>query len=150
MTIRALLPALALPICLTGVIRAEAFSFDRLRETARTTAAAPYAPPHLELDAYWKNLSYDQHRDIRFKMDSGLWAQDKLPFSIDFFHPGWTAKKMVAMHEVVDGKSTPLKFDLGLFDYGKQKVPAATPPPPGYAGWRARCHSPTPSKTCRQ
>lgn len=140
MTLRALLPAIALPIYLTGLIHAEAFSFDQLRSTARATAAAPYAPPHLELDAYWKNLSYDQHRDIRFKMDSGLWAKDKLPFSIDFFHPGWTAKKMVAMHEVVAGQSTPLKFDLGLFDYGKQKIPAATPPPPGYAGWRARCH----------
>lgn len=145
MTLRTLLPAIVLPLCLTGSIRAEAFSFDQLRAKARATAAAPYAPPHLELDAYWKNLSYDQHRDIRFKMDSGLWAKDKLPFSIDFFHPGWTAKKMVAMHEVAEGESTPLKFDLGLFDYGKQKVPAATPPPPGYAGWRARCHLNSPA-----
>ena len=37
-------------------------------------------------------------------MESGLWAKEKLPFSIDFFHPGWTAKKMVTMHEVVGRK----------------------------------------------
>jgi glucans biosynthesis protein len=140
MTLRALLPALALPLCLTGPLQAEDFSFNHLCETARAMAAAPHAAARDELADYWKNLSYDQHRDIRFKMDSGLWAKDQLPFSIDFFHPGWTAKKMVAMNEVVDGKSTPLKFDLGLFDYGKQVVPAGTPPPPGYAGWRARCH----------
>lgn len=103
-------------------------------------AAAPYAEPKLDLSDFWKNLTYDQHRDIRFKMDSGLWAAEKGPFSIDFFHPGWTAKKMVTIHEVVDGKSQPLKFDQSLFDYGKQKVPAGTPPPPGYAGWRARTH----------
>jgi glucans biosynthesis protein len=51
---------------------------------------------------------------------------------------------MVAIHEVADGKSTPLTFDPGLFDYGKQQVPGGTPPPPGYAGWRARCHLNTP------
>ena len=137
---RALLPALALLICPAGMLEAEDFSFDKLRESARKLAAAPHAASKLELHDYWKNLSYDQHRDIRFKMESGLWAKEKLPFSIDFFHPGWTAKKMVELHEVADGKSTPLKFDRGLFDYGKQKVPAGTPPPPGYAGWRARCH----------
>jgi glucans biosynthesis protein len=137
---RVLLPAAALLICPAGRIVADDFSFEKLRETARTIAAAPAAAPRQELAAYWKNLTYDQHRDIRFKMDSGLWAKDQLPFSIDFFHPGWTAKKMVTLHEVADGKAAPLRFDQGLFDYGKQKVPAGTPPPPGYAGWRARCH----------
>ncbi len=136
---RALLPSLALMICPANALRAEEFSFDQLREAARKLAAVPHAASKLELHDYWKNLSYDQHRDIRFKMESGLWAQEKLLFSIDFFHPGWTAKKMVALHEVANGKSAPLKFDRGLFDYGKQKVPAGTPPPPGYAGWRARC-----------
>lgn len=114
--------------------------FETLCASARKMAAKPYAEPALELADYWKNLTYDGHRDIRFKMDSGLWAAEKGPFSIDFFHPGWTAKKMVTIHEVEDGKSQPLVFDESLFDYGKQVVPAGTPPPPGYAGWRARTH----------
>jgi len=117
-----------------------AFSADELRAAARALAAKPYAPARAEMADYWKNLSYDQHRDIRFKMESGLWAKDHGPFSIDFFHPGWTAKKTVTVWEVADGKATPLAFDPSLFDYGKQQVPAGTPPPPGYAGWRARCH----------
>ena len=137
---RFLLPVLTLPAFLTIHSRADDFSFAKLRETARTMAAAAYAPPRMELDSVWKNLTYDQHRDIRFKMHSGLWAKEQLPFSIDFFHPGWTAKKMVSIHEVVDGKATPLQFDSSLFDYGKNHIPAGTPPPPGYAGWRARCH----------
>jgi glucans biosynthesis protein len=124
----------------SGLIHAEDFSFEKLREKARAMAAAPHVPSKLTLDDFWKNLTYDQHRDIRFKMESGLWAEEKGPFSIDFFHPGWTAKEMVDIHEVVDGQSGSLKFDLGLFDYGKQKIPAGTPPPAGYAGWRARCH----------
>lgn len=119
---------------------AEEFSFDRLRESARKSAAAPYAPATQELDDFWKNLTYDQHRDIRFKMESGLWWDERLPFSIDFFHPGWTAKKMVEIHEVKGDGEELFKFDGSLFDYGKSKIPAGTPPPPGYAGWRARCH----------
>ncbi len=124
----------------TGLSAAENFSFDLLREKARKMAAAPYVAPKLELADYWKNLTYDGHRDIRFKMESGLWAETKGDFSIDFFHPGWTAKKMVLIHEVSGGKEDLMKFDPKLFDYGKQKVPAGTPSPPGYAGWRARTH----------
>ena len=118
----------------------ESFSFETLRAKARKLAEAPYVEPKLQLADFWRNLTYDQHRDIRFKMDSGLWAEQKGDFSIDFFHPGWTAKKMVAMHEVKGGSEEPLKFDQSLFDYGKQKIPAGTPSPGGYAGWRARTH----------
>ena len=127
-------------VCSAGLSAAEDFSFESLCAKARNMAAAPYSEPKLALADYWKNLTYDQHRDIRFQMDSGLWAAEKAAFSIDFFHPGWTAKKMVKLHEVTGGKSEPLKFDQSLFNYGKQKVPAGTPPPPGYAGWRARTH----------
>jgi glucans biosynthesis protein len=119
---------------------AEEFTFDTIKARARDIAAKPYTAPDHKLADYWKNLSYDQHRDIRFKMDSGLWAKEKLPFSIDFFHPGWTAKETVAIHEVAGGQATLLTFDRSLFDYGKNVIPEGTPVPPGYAGWRARYH----------
>ncbi|MES2919933.1 MAG: glucan biosynthesis protein [Verrucomicrobiota bacterium] len=119
---------------------AEDFSFDALREKARKLATVPYAVPKQEMADFWKNLSYDEHRLIRFKMESGLWAKDKAPFSIDYFHPGWTTKKTVAIHEVADGKSERINFDVDLFKYEKLRIPAGTPPPPGYAGWRARTH----------
>ena len=121
-------------------LQAEEFSFESLAKEAREIAGRPYLAPADSLAAYWKGLNYDQHRDIRFKMDSGLWAGGKGPYSIDFFHPGWTAKKMVNLHEVSKGVSQRIKFDRSLFDYGKQVVPAEIPPPPGYAGWRARTH----------
>jgi glucans biosynthesis protein len=136
------LPALGLALfaCAIQAAAAEPFSFERLSAKARAMAAAPYEAPKLQLADYWKNLTYDQHRDIRFQMDRGLWAAEKEPFSIDFFHPGWTAKKMVTLHEVTNGEAKPLAFDAGDFDYGKQKIPAGTPSPEGYAGWRARTH----------
>lgn len=136
---RHFLPTLALLI-LPISAKAEDFTFESLCVKARKIAASPFAEPPSNLADYWKNLTYDQHRDIRFQMDSGLWAQTAAPFSIDFFHPGWTAKKMVTLYQVTEGKSEPLKFDQSLFNYGKQKVPTGTPPPAGYAGWRARTH----------
>jgi glucans biosynthesis protein len=136
--------AALLACCLPPLARAADFSFDSLREKARNLAAAPYAAPPDNLADFWKNLTYDEHRFIRFKMDRGLWAAKDAPFSLDFFHPGWTAKKTVTLHEVADGKSQPLAYDHDLFDYGKLEVPAGTPPPPGYAGWRARTRLNTP------
>ena len=40
-------------------------------------------------------------------MEDGLWAADKKPFSIDFFHPGWTAKKSVKLYEVNGAEAKP-------------------------------------------
>lgn len=120
-------------------------TFTTMKEEARALAAAPYAPAPDLLADFWKNLNYDGHRDIRFKMESGLWWEEKgrgaqAPFSIDFFHPGWTARQTVSISELSGTVLKPLAFDLSLFDYGKQVVPPGTPAPPGYAGWRARTH----------
>ncbi len=127
-------------LSLSGRSEAEDFSFEKLSARARKMAEVAHPAPNLELTEFWKKLTYDQHRDIRFKMESGLWAGESASFSIDFFHPGWTAKKMVKVFEVAAGRSTPIKFDANLFDYGKQKIPAGIPSPQGYAGWRARTH----------
>ncbi len=141
MTHRRLYPLAALlaGAILTAPLHADSFSFETLRTKARDLAAKPYEPHASKLDPFWANLTYDQHRDIRFKMESGLWW-DQGPFSIDFFHPGWTAKKTVQIHEMIGGSENELKFDTSLFNYGKNKIPSDTPPPPGYAGWRARTH----------
>jgi glucans biosynthesis protein len=60
-------------------LQAEEFSFESLAKEAREIAARPYFAPVDSLAAYWKGLNYDQHRDIRFKMDSGLWAGGEAP-----------------------------------------------------------------------
>lgn len=140
------LPMGLLVLALTSqAVPAAPFSFETLKASARQLAAAPHVAPADDLDPFWKNLGYDQHREIRFKMSQGLWINQQLPFSIDFFHPGWTAKRMVDLFEVDRGQAIPLAFDRSHFDYGKQSVPPTIPAPRGYAGWRARCHLNTPS-----
>lgn len=136
---RAILTAATALACCSPAM-AEDFSFEAVRALAKSRAAVAFVAPADDLADFWKNLTYDQHRDIRFKMDEGLWAADKKPFSIDFFHPGWTAKKSVKLYEVDGAEPKPLFFDRSLFDYGKQQIPNGIPSPPGYAGWRARTH----------
>ena len=137
-----LLPVLTVFFLISLPLRAadSEAAFTAMKEEARRLAAAPYVPAPDLLADYWKNLNYDGHRDIRFKMESGLWWEEKGPFSIDFFHPGWTARQTVSISELSGTELKPLAFDLSLFDYGKQVVPSGTPAPPGYAGWRARTH----------
>lgn len=125
-------------VALPALAGAAPFSFDQVRALATERAQHAYHEPENSLADFWKNLTYDQHRDIRFKMDEGLWAADHAPFTIDLFHPGWTAKKTVTLNEIIAGEARPVTFNQSRFDYGKTIVPPGTPPPPGYAGWRAR------------
>ena len=51
-------------------------------------------------------LTYDQYRDIRFRPDHSLWRDEKLPFEVQFFHPGFVNTETVKIHEVTaDGAS---------------------------------------------
>jgi glucan biosynthesis protein len=43
------------------------FTFESVRAPAKERAGVPYVPPPDELADFWKNLTYDQHRNIRFK-----------------------------------------------------------------------------------
>ncbi len=124
-------------VCLPSTM-AEPFSFDEVKALARERAAQPYVAPTEEIDPFWRGLDYDQHRQIRFKQDQGLWAAENLPFSLDFFHPGWTANKTIDISEIIDGEDKPVPFSLDWFDYGKTTVPSGVALPKGYAGWRAR------------
>jgi glucans biosynthesis protein len=133
----AILAVLLCSLMVERIAMAESMTFESLCRLANEKASKPYSPAPDNLDEYWKRLTYDQHRDIRFRMEKGLWWSES-PFSIDFFHPGWTAKKTVSVFESNVDSTRLLPFDLADFDYGKQKVPSNVAPPPGYAGWRAR------------
>ncbi len=137
---RVLLTTLSFVSCFTALPAQEPppFDLEAVRKLARERATTPYTAPADSLDPFWKNLNYDQHRDIRFDMEKGLWSKEGRGFSLDYFHPGWTAKNTVTVSEVVDGKATAATFDRGRFNYGKQVIPENIPSPAGYAGWRAR------------
>jgi glucans biosynthesis protein len=110
--------------------------FASLEKLAARLASEPYQPPAQNLDPFFEKLKYDDHRMIRFREDKNLFGGDRDRFSVQFFHPGWMFKKPVGFHALADGQSTPVPFDLSLFDYGKLQAPANVKPPEGYAGFK--------------
>ncbi len=125
---------------------ADAFSFDQVVERARQLAAtrsddAPDAVPGWLLD-----LDYDQYRMIRYRPERALWRDRKLPFSIQFFHPGFFYDRVVTMHVVTpSGEVTPVVFSPDQFDYGTAELGSRVPHDLGYAGFRI--HHPIKSNT---
>jgi glucans biosynthesis protein len=114
---------------------AAAFDFSVVEARARALAAQPHVAPAENVPAWMQELNYDRHRAIVFDPDHAWWRREKLPFQLQFFHPGWLFKTPVRINEVVGGEARPIQFSADLFKYGKQKV-GEIPPDLGFAGLR--------------
>jgi glucans biosynthesis protein len=112
------------------------FSFDLLREQARTLAAAGYEPPPENVPEALVQLNYDQYRDIRFRPDAALWREEGLPFRVQFFHPGFFYRASVPVHVVKEGTARPVLYSADLFDYGHNEGLGGFSPDLGFAGFR--------------
>src|ERR1041385_2003089 len=64
-----------------------AFSYETVRERARAMAAKEFKPDLTpELPEELKKLSYDGYQGIHFRPEESLWPNQRLQFSIQFFH----------------------------------------------------------------
>ena len=134
---RLLLLGLTLTAISTAVVRASdvPFDFEVLQYRAKTLAASPYADRPSRVPESLRRLSYDQYRDVRFNPNSSWWRRERLPFQLQFFHPGFVQSGTVQVSEVVDGKPKLITFDRDLFIYDRIK-PGELPPTMGFAGFR--------------
>jgi len=64
-------------------------------------------------------MKFDEWRDIRFDSEQALWLKEKLPFTIQFFHPGLYYTKTVNIYTVDASTVQPVPFSTDLFKYGK-------------------------------
>ena len=112
------------------------FSFESVIAQAKAMAALPYKAPDSELPPALKELSYDDHRDIRFVRENGPWYNQRLPYEVQFFHLGNIFQISVPINEVIDGKARPIKYSAAFFDYGKNKLDTKNFANLGYAGFR--------------
>ena len=114
------------------------FSFDLTTVAARADKLAQesfQAPPN-QVPDWLRNITYDQWRDIRFRPEHTLWRDDKAPFQVQFFHPGFYYNQPVRVN-IVDAKGTrPLEFSPSHFDYGRNDFASKVPQDLGYAGFR--------------
>jgi len=130
-----LLPALC------GAAPAEAapapFDYAVLKGMARSLAQAPYADHEGEVPEVVDEMTWDQFQAIHFNKDHALWRGRDSKFQATLFHPGLYFKRPVAIYELVDGKAERIRYDGGLFDYGKSGIdPNKLPGDMGFAGFR--------------
>ncbi len=115
----------------------EVFTFGGVIKEARELAQKPFKAPKGDVPERLMKVSYDQWRDIRFKPEQAFWRQEKLPFTLQFFHPGLYYDRVVAFH-VIDSKGIvrPIAFSRDYFDYKSPAVRALVPDDLGFAGFR--------------
>ena len=125
---------LAAWLVVTG--QALAFGFEDVAQFAKDRAARPYVADNYQPPADLKDLTYDQYRDIRFKLSRSTWRAEGLPFELAYFHPGKSQAAPVRINEVTAGGVRHIAFDPKAFDYGKNKVSPQKWGDLGFAGFR--------------
>lgn len=122
-----------------------AFSFDDVARSAEQLAAAPYKKSGEPLPKELATLTYDQYRDIRYRLEGILWREAKLPFELGFHHRGLYYDQPVKISEINEQGIAEIKFDPALFDYGANKIDPGKMAGLGFAGFRV--HFPLNSKS---
>jgi periplasmic glucans biosynthesis protein len=98
------------------------FGYDQVAELARRLSQSPArklgsVTPGLE------KLTYDQYRELRFRIQKALWTDAASPFRVDLLPAGFVFQTPVAVSVVEDGRVSDLQSDPALWDVG-ERVPA--------------------------
>ena len=123
-----------------------AFSFDTVRERARALAAKDYRAEPRKLPDFLKNLNYDGYLHIRYRPETGPWMKDHLPFTLQFFHPGYLYQDPVRVQLIEQGRVHDFPFSPSQFDYQTNRFPAPVPEDLSFAGLRVLCPLNSPGK----
>ncbi len=97
---------------------------------------APYRAPVSQLPTRLRELDFDAFRSIRFRPDRAVWADDKLPFELEMFHPGRGYQYPVRINTIDRGIAKEIAFDPAAFDYGATQIDPKTLQKLGFAGFR--------------
>lgn len=114
----------------------EPFSAEMLRATARDLASSPYSPPS-QVPLSWRELDYDEYRNIWFDERHALWRDADRPAVVDFFPAGYLFDRPVKINAVADGQARSILFDLDTFDK-TDKFPDLPNDGMGFSGFRLR------------
>lgn len=115
---------------------AEPFTFGEVVAKARDLATRPFVDPEGIVPNFLLGLSYDRWRDIRFKEDKTLFREEKLPFEVQFFHPGLFYNRVVTINVFGRHGLRTVPFSPGFFDYGANLIADKIPENFGFAGFR--------------
>jgi glucans biosynthesis protein len=114
----------------------EPFSYDGLKRMARERAAKSYVPPPRPMPDIVRQIDYDAHGKLRFKLESALWSESGSAFPVSFQHVGMFFPKTVRMHLVEKGQSREVLYNPALFGGGPDHVARKLPAEPSaFAGF---------------
>lgn len=97
-------------------------NFDTVLSIARESASKPFVDDRRPLPHKLSELNYDQLRDIRYNPKESVWRRERLPFQLQFFHPGGLNRDQIEYY-LVDGDDVKVfPYDSDLFDFGANKL----------------------------
>ncbi len=121
-----------------------AFGLEDVAARAAALARQRFQNPVL-VPEWLLRISYDQWREIRFRPESALWRDRKLPFQVQFFHAGLFYDRSVVVNVVDASGIHPVAFSPNQFDYGASELASRVPQDLGYGGFRIHYPIKTPS-----
>jgi len=128
---------LVLFLIVVGARRQETFNYDdNVVKLAQTMATEGYLSTARVVPKMYRDLNYDQLRDIRWKNEYSLWRKDGLPFQVRFFHPGSIYERPVEIYQIDKGRVEEFKYSPDFFNFGKNVFKERKPEAVGYAGFR--------------
>lgn len=114
---------------------AQPFGFDAVYLKALQLAEQPYQPDRPPLPPVFRDMQYDQYRDIRFRPAQNLWRGESR-FQLQFFSRGFLYADRVIVNVINGGKAQPVAFSREFFDFGKNQIPDRPFDNMGFAGFR--------------
>ncbi len=122
-----------------GMTLGAARPFDPAEVTAmaRSRATRGWQPP-AQVPLPWREMSYDQYRQIWFDTRNALWRGTGRPAQVEFFPPGLYFPAPVTIHAVDPraGTTREVLFDLAVFDRTDRFPELPVDDTLGYSGLR--------------
>lgn len=112
------------------------FDAETVRGMAEKLSTRPFSKPSIDLPDSFKKLSYDQHRDIRFRSDEAIWRNAKLGFELQLLPMGWLFETPVEVWLVDGAEAKRVKADENLFKLGPLVSDVGKGAPYGLSGFR--------------
>jgi glucans biosynthesis protein len=125
---------LSIPRRVVARVESAEVSLDYVAKRAEQRARKPFHSPKADLPEVLRKMTWDQFREIEFRRDKALWAADKLPFRIEFFHPGYLYQEPVHVNEFTLTHVQPIRFVQDFFNYRSLHIQDQIPADTGYAG----------------
>ncbi|HWC59717.1 MAG TPA: glucan biosynthesis protein, partial [Verrucomicrobiae bacterium] len=96
-----MLIAAALPVSRVAAYEYADVTLDYVAAKALQRAQKPFHSPKADLPDFLRadKLDYDKYREIEFRHEDALWANEPLPFRIEFFHPGYLYQEPIHVNE---------------------------------------------------